>query len=713
MADRSPYLECRRHILLDMHIPDWDERFLSEFDPAAYVDLCASAGAEAVMVYCNSHAGQCFWPTTTGQVHRNLRGRDLVGETVELLQERGIAVCAYYSAIFNNWAYHAHPDWRLEASAPGGLFGPGTRYGQCCPANPDYLNFMLAQTEELARGYPFDAFFFDMVFWPDVCVCASCRRRHREEAGEEIPARVDWRDPAWCRFQAARERWLADAFRRLRDRVKASLPIPVFLNSDLLACNWVGGASEEICALNDLLGGDYEVRALFEISAALTPSVIQYMYAISGYGGGVSDLTPLADQKARAMSALAFGGQFMAIDAVEPDGKLNPRTYERLRDVFVGMEPYEGAGGGTLLADVGVYWSPAARVSVERDGVGLDELPPGAPMGPADPHWLAVQGALRALNEAHLPAGALSRADLRRLDRTPLVVLPALTRIDAEEADAIRDYVAGGGRLYASGPTSLLSTDGTGHDDFLLADLFGCHLRGEAAEALTYLKPAAAKVSRALGPLEYVALGEPSELERAYRPVSPPTVLEVAAADDAEVLMTLTVPYGGGRGTRDDQGWANIHSSPPWEDTTRPAVLRHRFGAGEVIYSTVALEGARGRLSQGSRWLFVELVRLLLGRPPTFEAEAHPHVWSTVFAEPERSRFRLAFLNSPPEGAPLPIPRIGLRLAAPAGARFTSLRRVPDGGEVDFTLDEDGAMRAEIRGLELFEMLYANYQEDR
>lgn len=713
MAARSPYLACRRHVLLDMHIPDWDERFLSRFDPVAYVDLCAAAGADAVMVYCNSHAGQCYWPTTSGQVHRGLGGHDIVGRQVELLHERGIAVCAYYSAIFNNWAYGAHPEWRLRASAPGGLFGPGTRYGQCCPANPDYLEFMMAQTEELVSAYRFDAFFFDMVFWPDVCVCESCRRRYRQEAGEEIPARVDWRDPAWCRFQATRERWLAEAFRRLRERVKATLAVPVFLNSDLLACNWVGGGSEEIYALNDLMGGDYEVRAIFEISAALTPSVLQYMYAVSGYGGGAGDLTPLDVQKGRAMSAVAFGGQFMAIDAVEPDGDVNPRTYELLGDVFESLRPYAGVGGGRLLTDVGVYWSPAARVGVEPEAVALDALPPGAPMGPADPHWLAVQGALGALNDAHLAAGAVSRADLRRLDEFPLLVLPALTRVDDEEARALRAYVAAGGRLYASGPTSLLSTDGAAHDDFLLADAFGCHLRGEAAEEIVYLKPAAEELSAALDPLEYVALGEPSELERAYRPVPAPTVLEVAAAADAEVLMTLTVPYAGGRGTRDDQEWANIHSSPPWEDTTRPAVLRHRFGAGEVVYSTVALEGARGRLAGASRQLFVELVRMLLGRPPAFEAEAHPHAWTTVFHEPEQARFRLSFLNAPPEGAPLPIPLIAFRLGAPAASRFTSLRRLPGGEEVAFSLDRDGAMRAEVRDLELFEMLSASYEEDR
>jgi hypothetical protein len=694
-----------------MHVPDWDDRFLSRYDPAAYVDLCASAGAEAVMVYCNSHTGLSYWPTGVGPVHGNLAGRDLVGETVALLHERGIAVCAYYSAIFNNWAYTEHPEWRLVASAPGGLFGPGTRYGECCPANPEYLGFMRAQTEELVRAYPFDAFFFDMVFWPDVCVCESCRRRCRDETGADIPARVDWRDPAWCRFQAARQAWLADAFRRLRTCVKQTLEVPVFLNSDLLSFTWVGGASEEICALNDLLGGDYEARALFELSAAVTPSLLQYMVPISGYGGGVSDLASADTQKRHALAAVAYGGQFMAIDAVEPDGRVNPGTYDRLRDVFDAMRPYDGYVGGRLLADVGVYCSISSRVDLAHDGLALDRLPAGAPLAPAGDHWPAAQGALRALNEAHLAGVAVTRADLDRLAELPLLVLPDVTRMDADEVEAIRAYVAGGGRLYASGRTSLLETAGVQHDDFLLADVLGCHFRGEAPEELTYLRPLSEALSRFLAPLEYVAIGEPSQIERAFRPVRAAKVLEVATDEDAEVLMAVTVPYAGGRGTRDDERWSSIHSAPPWEDTQRPAVVRHRFGAGDVIYSTADLTGASGRLASVSRSVFVELVRSLLGRPPAFEADAHPHAWTAVFHEPGASRFRLSFLNAPPDPdvPALPLPAIRFRLAAPEGSRFTALRRAPAGEELEFAVDANGALQAELPGLERFELLLAEY----
>src|SRR5437762_1011930 len=97
------YLACQRHILLDMHIPDWDEGFLAQFDPVEMADLYQRAGADAVMLYANSHVGMCYWPTRVGHMHNGIAGRDIFGETVGLLHQRDIAVCCYYSSHFNNW----------------------------------------------------------------------------------------------------------------------------------------------------------------------------------------------------------------------------------------------------------------------------------------------------------------------------------------------------------------------------------------------------------------------------------------------------------------------------------------------------------------------------------------------------------------------------------------------------------------------------------
>ena len=169
------YMGRQRHLLLDRHIPGWDEAFLRDFDPAATVRLYLGTGADAIMVYANSRMGLDYWPTSVGTVHPGIGGRDVFGETTRLLRGAGVAVCTYYSMIFNNQAYLDHPDWRIVPVAPDGAFGPNSRYRVCCPANQDFVTFMSDEVDELASLYEFDFLFVDMPFWGDNCVCDPCR----------------------------------------------------------------------------------------------------------------------------------------------------------------------------------------------------------------------------------------------------------------------------------------------------------------------------------------------------------------------------------------------------------------------------------------------------------------------------------------------------------------------------------------------------------
>ena len=57
----------RRH-LLDMHIEDWDESFLSEFSPENYIENLKKAQINYAMIYFQSHAGLCYFPTKTSGV---------------------------------------------------------------------------------------------------------------------------------------------------------------------------------------------------------------------------------------------------------------------------------------------------------------------------------------------------------------------------------------------------------------------------------------------------------------------------------------------------------------------------------------------------------------------------------------------------------------------------------------------------------------------
>jgi hypothetical protein len=73
-----------------------------------------------------------------------------------------------------------------------------------------------------------------------------------------------------------------------------------------------------------------------------------------------------------------------------------------------------------------------------------------------------------------------------------------------EEVEAFRRYVHDGGQLYASRYTSLTETSGTKHDEFMLADVFGCSFDSNETGAVVYLRPVHAELAAAIAPDEVV-----------------------------------------------------------------------------------------------------------------------------------------------------------------------------------------------------------------
>ena len=88
---RRRYRDSRRRLLVDMHIPDWDDRFLAQFEPQMLADATERAGGDGAMVYFQNHVGLCFWPTASGVQHKAFAGRDPVSEALQAFERRGCA----------------------------------------------------------------------------------------------------------------------------------------------------------------------------------------------------------------------------------------------------------------------------------------------------------------------------------------------------------------------------------------------------------------------------------------------------------------------------------------------------------------------------------------------------------------------------------------------------------------------------------------------
>ena len=65
------------------------------------------------MQYANSHVGLCLWRTKVGQVYRSMKGRDYFGEVMDERGRHGLHRVAYYSLIFDYWAFLTQPGWRI------------------------------------------------------------------------------------------------------------------------------------------------------------------------------------------------------------------------------------------------------------------------------------------------------------------------------------------------------------------------------------------------------------------------------------------------------------------------------------------------------------------------------------------------------------------------------------------------------------------------
>lgn len=698
----SGYQRGWLRMIPDHEIPAFDDRFLSKYDPPALAEVYASTGLSSYMFFCKQMNGWCFWPTKVGEMHPGLRGHDIVEETAALLAERGIAACAYYCAIYDNWAFHRYPDWRFQPV--GGRRRTGTasdRYGTCCPNSPGYRQYIMDQIADLFGRYDFESGFCDMSFWPGVCGCRHCVQRYKAEVGEEIPEIIDWTSPDWCSFQSARERWIDEFQGAVTGAMREARPgIAVYHNFAPGPVHWAQGVPFSVTEHSDFLGGDLygddiEQLLVTRLMRNLSRSApVEFMTSTTADIYQHVQLKRPEQLRAQTLGAVAESAAFTLIDAIDPVGTVNPAQYEQVRIAFEAGAKFQPYLGGQAIEDVAVYFSGASRVDFAENGRPLSD---GLDFFADYPHLQAVRGACRLLDRAHIPFGVITERQLAGLDDYRVLVLPNVLRLDAREADAIREYVRRGGRLYASKYTSLVETRGVRHDDFMLADVFGVQVDREEAAAGVHLRPVTAEVQTWLYPQRYLS-GNPA------RGSLDGGLLRIRAQAEGHVLAALSLTYGHPHmGDLFDENWSWICSLPPWDDTDEPGIVAREFGAGRAVYSVIDIETDD---FDANERLFARLISDLLGDDWTLQCEANRSVSISAFHHPEDNAIRVALLNAPAvvsEGT-------AVRLRSPGGSEFVGLEEVPSGSSIPFATDVDGAMEFTMGQLPELTMLIARYR---
>ena len=663
-----------RRILVDMHIADWNKEFMSQFSAENYAHMMRQSGAEVAQITAGSCLGLCYWPTDIGFRHKQLHGRDILGETLEACHAEGLATQIFLNT-WNREAYEKYPQWRMIFENGLGSVEYGYdngRFGLCCP-NTGYQDFFISMLDELNKNYNTLGFWIDMVgYWNVICYCPTCRMRFREESFyEDLPRVIDWNNPHWNAFVKFREHCLNEFARKIYITIKNRTPErSVTFQSGALRMGWLGGGnSPEFFQCGDYLAEDlsgdrFEQVFCSKMYSALSKNKpIEFMLSRCEHLSHHTTPRTMDDMKMLSFAALANQTSFTLIDAIDPIGTLDRRFYEYASQINSTYALYESYIKGTSvpLTDCAIYYSADSQVNIDIS------VPVEQRMNAVSRSPRCFANIARTFSEAHiLFSFAAADSDLTRF---PVLILSDCARLSEEECEIIRAYVYGGGKLYASYATSLYDPDEGICKDFKLADIFGVNYTGTKTVSGTYISPTEDSFLNKFCSKQYPVMLNSGQIC-------------VKAADNSEILGNLTLPCSN---PNERNYFSSAISNPPWIWTDSPAVVHHKHGKGEVIYFAGKLEEVEFNFQRN---IFANLIKSLA--PGIVSTNAPKWVEITLFDQPENGCLILAFLNRPSDLPPSPQMNIKTVLKLPKIYKVEKLLVAPDESEIPFKMFPEG-----------------------
>ena len=613
-----------RRNLVDMHINDWSDEFLSKFDVNGYYQNLVTAKIQSPMIYLQSHTGLCHYPTKSGKTHTYFAKNPLaLNELIDKCKQGGMKVIGYYSLIFNNWAADTYPKWEMVNADGTTWRDHGQRYGLCCPNNEEYRSFVVTQMQEMAELFPtLDGIFYDMPYWEVVCHCPACKARWEKEVDGEMPQKLDWQDEKWRIFVKKRQEWMAEFAMFVNGQSQKILP---FATCELnfaagIACDWLAGSTEGINEACEFTGGDlygdlYNHSFTCKYYYAITKNQ-PFEYMTCRCNKKLREHTiskPETDLEAEVMLTAAHHGASLIIDAIDPDGGLDTRTYERLGKVFEKQIPYEKyMDEGTMYAVTAVYFDSTTQFS---------------PDGKAYNKECAIRAG-RTLIEEHIPFRVIANGSMKDLSQYPMIIAPALEDFNNPEILKFIDYVKQGGTLYLSGKS----------DGRLIKTFFGGEITGETYGDSPFARvwKGYDEVQAYVTPTEEVYKGFFGEFNERY-PLPILYKLPIMSNAQGEVKAKIALPY---TDPDDNTLYASIHSNPPAKCTEIPAIIEANYGKGKVIWTAATLENDE---RENFKEIFTAIVKANLQQ--TIDVQTSKYVESVIFQDGETYYVNLFDLN--------------------------------------------------------------------
>lgn len=463
-----------RQVHLDFHTSEAIPGIGRNFSKAQFQSMLQLGHVDSITVFSKCHHGWAYHPSEANEMHPGLEF-DLLGAMIEAAHEIGVKTPVYISAGLDEKLARRHPEWLIRDENDrtrwvDSFMKPG--YHEFC-LNTPYLDLLIAQIEEVVSRYDADGIFLDIVAVRR-CYCQSCVADLRREGHD--PRDTDAFKRLW-------ERTYANYTARVRAAIDAIKPgLPVFHNGGHIRCG-----RRDLAHMNTHL----ELESLptggwgydhFPLSARYAAGLGMPFLGMTGkfhttWGEFGGFKHPNALRYETALS-IANGARCSIGDQLHPNGFMDETTYRLIGAAYAEVERKEAwCTDVTGVADIGLLGVEAlhSELGIEAPRVGHSDA-----------------GAVRMLLEGKFLFDVIDwQSDLNRYK---VLILPDQIALTAELADKLNRFLAGGGRVLATGRSGLWrevaggAGDGSGQPDGFAIDL-GVEWLGENGYKPDYFQP--------------------------------------------------------------------------------------------------------------------------------------------------------------------------------------------------------------------------------
>lgn len=426
-----------RQVHLDFHTSEAIDDIGKNFSKEQFQQMLKLGHVDSITVFSKCHHGWAYHPSKANEMHPGLKF-DLLGEMIEAAHEIGVNTPVYLSAGLDEKMTRRHPEWLVRRKDESTTWAtsfmiPG--YHLFCFNSP-YLEYLLAQVEEVVKNYDADGIFLDIV-GVTPCYCQNCIAALREigQDPNDEKSVLELAEKVYANYTSRVE--------KIIHGIKPDMRI--FHNS-----GHISRGRRDLAGMNTHL----ELESLptggwgydhFPLSARYAGNLgMEYLgmtgkfHTFWGEFGGYKHPNALRYEVALN---IANGARCSIGDQLHPEGLMDAATYSLIGAAYKEVEEKEQWCKDTVnVADI-------ALLSVEAAGIREEKNDGNGHTGISD------SGAVRMLLEGNFLFNVIDLDE--DFTKYRVIILPDRIRISSQLKSKLEDYFRKGGKVLATGESGM------------------------------------------------------------------------------------------------------------------------------------------------------------------------------------------------------------------------------------------------------------------